>query len=123
MKELNTHLKRKETIEIQSKKNNQQEAELVLNGVISPKAGHTLFEVNSITKEVTPARFNNKKEIDFLKAQRGDYSGINDLIMNENCVYIPALNKANALKKFEKDPNQSSYYRKEALMSLTETFF
>jgi hypothetical protein len=40
------------------------------------------------------------------------------LVVNKGCVYIPALNKANALKKYLKSGVQSDYYAKEAPMKL-----
>jgi hypothetical protein len=123
MKELNTHNKLKDKIEVNARKNNQQEAELVLTGKITPENGHILFEINTITMACNPAKFNHKKNISFIKAKEKDYSGINDLIVQSDCVYIPALNKQNALRKFRDNPNQSAYYKKEALLNLTENFF
>ena len=123
MKELQSHDKLKDRIQITAKKNNQQETELILNGVISPKRGHTLWEINETTMEIKQAKFNSKKDISFHKAVRKDYSGINDLIINDGCVYIAALNKQNALRLYRQNPNQESYYKKEALMKLSETFF
>ena len=122
MKELQIHNKLKDRVEVTAKKNNQQEAELVLTGSLSPKNGHTLFEINTVTLSCNPATFNKSKDISFNKALRRDYSGINDLITNENCIYIPALNKQNALRLFGKNPNQSAYYKKEAMMKLSEHF-
>ena len=123
MKELQAHDKLKDRVQITAKKNNQQETNLVLTGVIYPKSGHTLFEINVITNSCNVAKFNKNKDISFHKALRRDYSGINDLIINDNCVYIPALNKQNALRKFRDNPNQDAYYKKEALMKLSEVFF
>jgi len=123
MKELETHLKKSDKIEINAKKNNQQETTLLLNGIIQPKKGHTLFEVNTVTLEVKEAEFNKNKDISWSAAKRKDYSGINTLIINDRYVYIPALNKFNALKLFKKNPNQDAYYKKEALLKLNESFF
>lgn len=45
------------------------------------------------------------------------------LIINKDCVYIPALNIKNAKKLFDKNPTQSFYYKKEAPMSLKDISF
>ena len=123
MKELQAHLNKGDRIEINAKKNNQQETTLVLNVVIGKKSGHTLFEINTTSLVVKEAEFNKNKDISFHAAKRKDYSGINSLLINEGCVYIPALNKHNALKQFRKNPNQDAYYKKEALFNLRENFF
>ena len=44
------------------------------------------------------------------------------LIINPNCVYIPALNAKNAIKKYLNDNKQSSYYIKEAPMDIRKIF-
>ena len=123
MKELQSHDKLKDRIQITAKKNNQQETELILNGVISPKLGHTLWEINETTMVIKEAKFNTNKDISFHKAVRKDYSGINNLIINDGCIYIPSLNKQNALRLYRQNPNQEAYYKKKALMKLSETFF
>lgn len=123
MKELQAHLNKGDRIEVKAKNNNQQETELILKGVIGKKSGHTLFEINTITLVVKEAEFTKNKDISFHAAKLRDYSSINSLIINESCIYIPALNKHNALKQFRKNPNQDAYYKKEALFSLRETFF
>jgi hypothetical protein len=123
MKELQAHDKLKDRIQITAKKNNQQETELLLTGTLSPKSGHKLWEIHEATMVIKEAKFNSNKDISFHKAARKDYSGINDLIKNEGCVYIPSLNKQNALRLYRQNPKQEAYYKKEALMSLSETHF
>ena len=123
MKELQAHDKLNDRIQIAAKKNNHQETTLLLTGTLAPKKGHTLWEIHEATMVIKEAKFNANKDISFHKAVQKDYSGINDLIINEGCVYIPALNKQNALRLYRQNQNQSAYYKKKALMKLNETFF
>lgn len=59
-------------------------------GVMCVRPGHTLFEINHVTKSITPAEYvegpNGKKSV-FVK---------------EGCEYIPALNLKNAVKRYNK---------------------
>lgn len=60
---------------------------------IRPHKGHTLFEINCSTGNITAANF---EEID------GLFSGgvRKKVIVKENCLYISCLNKKSALKKY-----------------------
>lgn len=116
MKELNIHteLVRKNQIEVSVKK--QIEVEHILQGTITPKNGHTVFEIEVETKEIRKAKyttdtvgFNHLAKVDPEK-----------LVTNPGCVYIPALNEKNAMKKFLKNSNQHFYYDKEPIMSLDD---
>lgn len=42
------------------------------------------------------------------------------LIVNQDCIYIPALNSENAKRKYLKNKEQSFYYKKEPLLKLTD---
>ena len=73
----------------------------VLEGSFKPHPGHTLFQYNHITKELTeakmelmPADFKNPKK----RKQK--------VVMEEGCSYISALNKQNAYKKLGITPNE-----------------
>ena len=57
-----------------------------------------MFEINLITKEINKAKF---KEVAFV------LGGENRLEVNkqEDCIYISALNKKNALKKLNQGSN------------------
>lgn len=117
MKELDQHLKKDEEVKLHAKKNQQKETQKVLIGEIQQENGHTLFEINTKSLTISKAVFQTKN-VSFTKAAVGDYSGLNDLVTNEDCVYIPALNEKNAWKKFNRDQRQESYYKKKAPMQL-----
>lgn len=57
-------------------------------GKITLKKGHTLFEINMQTQEIKTAIY------DYYTPWE------KKLVAREHCVYLPALNKANAIKHF-----------------------
>ena len=71
-------------------------------GVIKPHKGHTLFEIEVKTMSINLPEFETI-EVDWTK----DSSNKSKLKVKEGCVYISALNKRNALKKFKKGSNGS----------------
>lgn len=70
-------------------------------GSIIPKKGHTCFEINMKTKEIAVAQFDDSIS-SYSKAVKGDYSIKKKIIIKENCIYISALNKMNAIKHLNK---------------------
>lgn len=106
MKELDLKSNDKDNIEISVKK--KQEKEYTLIGNIVPHEGHTIWEINKETLEVTKAKFlttdyymfgENKKEI----------------AVKQDCAYVSALNKQNALDKYKKGLNGGKVLGKEKL--------
>ena len=57
-------------------------------------------------------KLNSNKDISFHKAARKYYSGINDLIKNDGCVYIPSLNKQNALMLYRQTQSKKHTIKK-----------
>lgn len=65
-----------------------------------PQKGHTLFEINKATGQVVKAKFEVEKTISLEKAQTPIKSAPSKkVIMNENCIYISALNIKSCFKK------------------------
>jgi hypothetical protein len=94
----------------------KQQIEYMPLGKIFVQRGHTVFEIET-TGEIREAEYQvQSSTYDLLKGIA--QSKIGSLIVNKGCVYIPALNKANALKKYLKSGVQSDYYAKEAPMKL-----
>jgi hypothetical protein len=95
----------KDRLEIKQQQKKQIEYELI--GSIQPLPNHFIFEINEETGEVNKADYEIPKTIVFnwykTKIPK-------KLMINENCIYIPAMNKENALKKYLKNKNQSHYY-------------
>jgi hypothetical protein len=101
-------------IEMSVKK--KQQIEYLPLGKLNIKKGHTLYEINLLTDEINEAQY------EFLNANYDLRTGLSSsqskLIINNGCIYIPALNKANALKKYNQSRVQSDYYVKEPPMKL-----
>ncbi len=64
------------------------------------KSGHTWFEYNTETKEITKAEIDYDFEISIDKATNTNPHH-HKIIMKENCEYTSALNLKNAKRKFK----------------------
>jgi hypothetical protein len=93
-KHLSKHLEPKNNIEFSVKK--QQEIDYVFHGTIKPPIGHFIWEINESTLEVKKAEFKTTTAV------FGATKPIEKMIVKPNCVYIPALNAHNAIKKYQK---------------------
>lgn len=72
----------------------QVENKRVLTGSKRPHPNQRCFEINETTGECDEASY--RSTVNFLSADRKEVD------TKENCVYIIALNKENALKKYRK---------------------
>lgn len=93
MKELEPKLRDR----IENVAENEIKREFKHLGSIHPDRGHTLYQVNTVTGEITEAVF-EKQDIDFMAAERGEIFVHQRVIKQENCIYIPALNIRNVKK-------------------------
>lgn len=108
MKEIDVSklIKEKTVLEVTQKK--QEEYRLVYQGTIVPHENHTLYEVDPVTLEVVEAKYTVKDYMFNPKWKKGDkISSHNEVIITEGKVYVSALNKKSALKKFSKNSNGS----------------
>lgn len=92
--------------------------EYVPEGTLAPKKGHFVWEINKETLSVVKAEYKRNTAV-FSRTQTLPSE---ELIKKENCVYIPALNADNAIKKYMQNSEQSAYYAKPVPMSLKECF-
>lgn len=92
MKELEQYFKISDSTEIV--KPIKREDKLI--GALKPQRGHKCFEINTITNEVLEAEFFE----DIVSMFSNSYERKKKLKIKENCIYITALNKTNALKKY-----------------------
>lgn len=76
----------------------QQEKKLKYMGNQVLRKGHKCFEINTETMEVNEASY-MKKDITLTDALDESYLS-RSIMQKQNCIYINALNKKNALKKF-----------------------
>lgn len=89
-----------ERMELSIEKRQQKEKELI--GNIVPHAGHTVWEINNETLEITKASF---QELTFILNQLNNSH--KEILIREGFTYVAALNKKNALKKFKQGNNGS----------------
>ena len=119
MKELETHLKLGKQNNIQLNVKKKQEIEYVLKGTIKPQTGHFVWELNEETGEIKKAEY----KCDTIGYSYSIKVQNEKLVVNPNCVYIPALNAANAKKKYLKNNEQSAYFVKDAPMNIEDISF
>jgi len=99
MKELTNEFK---DTEVKVVSEQQQKKQKQFIGSTKKKKGHTLFEFNTRTKEITPAKFKvatvSISSFDDTVERVMNYT----VITNPDCLYMQALNKKNVLKKLKK---------------------
>lgn len=91
----------KDKIEIT--KQQQAEKQKILHSKIIPHENHTLFEVDLSIKEIRLAVFDELPAIKWEDALKRKVSAIKKVTKKDNCIYISALNKKNALKILKRD--------------------
>ena len=79
------------------------EKKTVLIGTLKPKKGHKMFEVNMKFKTITEATYDDPPAVKFSDAQIGVKSASKKITVNQDCVYISALNKKNVIKIIKRD--------------------
>lgn len=100
MKELENYSKVSK--EIKAVKPIQKQTELI--DTLLPQKGHKCFEINRSTGEINEAVFKTE-DVVFRMSTVLHGSVQKKLVVKENHVYITALNKQNALKKYQKQKN------------------
>jgi len=93
----------KDKLEVSAEIPNKREEKFI--GTLKPQKGHTCFELNLITKDITIAEL-EEVDADFIEASKGNFVKKSKLIVKPNCIYETALNKDNAYKKFIKRLHQ-----------------
>lgn len=99
MKEL--HEKKADKIE--NVKQVSIEKQVVFIGTVKPKRGHKIFEFNDKLKTIVEATFDEAPAIKFEDAKIGVKSASKKITTKEDCVYVFALNKKNALKVLQRE--------------------
>jgi hypothetical protein len=83
--------------EIQEVKKVDQQKEHQYLGTMKQHRGHTLFSINKKTKEIKKAEFEKQ---DFVVGQPKPNRKV---IVDQDCLYINALNMKNLIKKLRKE--------------------
>ncbi len=84
-------------IEIREEK--QQEKQLKFHGSTLLKRGHTCWQFNYVTGEITKAKFETTA-VDYKEATEGVILNRRKLVMKENCLYFNGLNHKSVLKQY-----------------------
>jgi hypothetical protein len=113
MREL--QLKKEDKLEVKAEF--KKESQTVLQGTIKPQRGQIIFEICLLSELISEAKFQSSS-VEFTKAVKGDFSGCNQLLIKDGHIYIPAINKENALKKFKQNKNQEFYFKKDPILNL-----
>ena len=98
MKDFNTEIKEADKIEVISQSAVKKEIKLI--GQQLKKPGHTLFEYDKILKVIKVALF---KKQDFILSSSRNLTVSHKVDYKENCIYVQALNKKNAIKRLGRD--------------------
>ena len=98
----------------------QQEAKVEFDSVIYPYENHKLFEIDVATNEIRLAEFEIEPVIEFdpYWTKKKTLNKRGKVIKKEGCVYISALNKKTAIKKFSKGNNGSKRSDNDRYLSL-----
>lgn len=71
-------------------------------GTLRPKKNHLLFEVNFLNMTIALAEFDKPGVLDYVAAANGDISYKKRVTKKKDCIYISAMNEANAKKQLFK---------------------
>lgn len=89
--------KSKDKIEIVNQTQIEKQKKLI--GQVQLQRGHRLFEVNTNTGEIKEAYYDTK---DFVIGKDMKAFKSKSLTINNDCIYIGAINKKNVIKKIKK---------------------
>jgi hypothetical protein len=103
MKELTKLDKDVDRLNVELNIQDEKQVQYILDGSIIPHDGHILFEINLETLHCKPAEFFSKEIylLDILKDPK-NFKVKKEVVKKPKHIYISALNKANALKRFHK---------------------
>ena len=104
MEELKNIDRKINKLAVHSEKKQKQEVEYTFNESIRPYKGHLVFEINELTLEINEAEGVRRNYItweDAIKSMNGGYK--KEILIRKDCVYISALNKESAMKRYFKN--------------------
>lgn len=77
----------------------QQQTKQKKFDTLRPKPGHTCYELDLATGNIQPSKFESIN-VDYISAKEGSKDLNKKIITKDTCLYVTALNKKNADKKF-----------------------
>jgi hypothetical protein len=109
MKELFKHNKLSERQQIESIVKKKKQVEFKYESSIKPYKGHKVFEINLNNLTIKEADYVKRKDIHWFEAIKFMNSGYKqDVLIRKGCVYISALNKESALKRFKTEKGSAT---------------
>lgn len=122
MKELDSKDRLNEKTQIESVVQEQKQVEYRHESSLNPLKGHALWEINTKTLEVSKAKFIDEKTISWYEALKMIGENYAEKVaIKLDCVYISALNKENAIKRYKE--KKGSATRSEGIITLKELFW
>jgi hypothetical protein len=97
MNERDISLQTKEKLEIRAGQEKKYQEKYI--GSIRPHKGHKLFEINLKEGTCSPAEFVQQ---DYVVGKDNQGAAHKKVLVKPDCVYVSALNKENAIRKFLK---------------------
>lgn len=94
----------------------KKEPETKFLGSVSPNRGHRLFQLNTETGEVTEAHVEGK----FIEMPDGRKEVRKQVFIREKYLYISALNKKNAIKRFARMADMIDNYNNKSNETIGE---
>lgn len=108
MRELERQYQDENKDQIESEHLEREKIEFKFQHSIRPRKGHTVWEINLKTKEISHAKYKETDIIDFHEAQKKTGKNIKDIVRNPGFIYISALNQKNALKRLEENKGHAN---------------
>lgn len=96
----------KENTELSVKLSQEEQRNLKLIGSLIPHKGHQVFKIHKLSLEVSKPLYKKTLMYDINKSIK---ENLPKLIVEEGYSYVVALNKTNALKKYNKNDNGSKF--------------
>jgi len=101
---LDKHIPEKDKVEIVNQA--EKKYELKKLGTITPQRGHVLFQINTQTGDIELAEYEKVDALLPTRINKADAGIVKKVLIKTGCVYVSALNKKNAIKKFNKRVKQ-----------------
>ncbi len=93
---------KQEKDKIENVKEQVQEIQTKLEYSFNPQKNHILYEYHLANKTLEVVEFDELPNVKWEDAVKGNISLQKKITKKENCIYISALNKKNAIKKLNK---------------------
>jgi hypothetical protein len=112
---LDKHKEQKINTELSIKKKQKQEFKKI--GELRPMKGHKLYEINTVSGEITLAEYKSpEKTVHLFDVINESGSLRKEVIQKKDCIYISALNIKSAKKRYESRKGSASMNERKPLL-------